>query len=307
MSDQELVCGNPECGKEVDEPFKILKGKVACSARCAGHILAGIAQQARLSGEKKESKGKTRQQLRNKMLRENAQLLEGWNIAKPKEDPTPPPFHIAPEDTVVPTKVPGWGQVAFNRNIYKAMEVTILVKVSDDMMVRVFGFMKDVYAYTDPKMGGILLRPNMGSVKRTFDDFPKAIEVAKRPFAKRVPKEERLGEDKPEKAVARVVTKRDTDWAAYANPCQSSSSQRFFFVESMKQGGTGKEIVARADEMAAKAGAWKKGAIIQGIGANRSNMKYMAKWLVGKWVQKGIRGKIEEVGDNVWKVELPKP
>lgn len=276
-------CSNHECAVEFVNAYAFIEDKEVCSPRCYGGFLAGI--QFPFEEKRKPEKGEVGSPVSTAVI-----------------------FTPAPEDKVVPSKTrPQSSRIKFERNIYKAEEIVILVKVGPDMPVRVLGTMRDVYAYTDK--GGLLLRPNMGGVQSTFADIPKAIAIAATPFRRRHKQgqEEAQAEEKKQEKVKRIFAQKNApvEGASYGNPSQDNRSRRFFFIESMLMGGTSVEIVERADLLAHKSGIYRRGEITRSIPSNPANVRAQYERVKKIWHKQGVIGKVIE-RDNYFRVEIVK-
>lgn len=278
-------CGG--CGTGIEKPYEEVGDLLACSARCVGIILA----------EKQVGKVEKPKSL---------QVVPQTQVAGVV------PFELADADKLTKsTKHPGWGRVKFERNVFIAEEVTILVRVAEDSEWRVFGNMKKTYAYTDPRLG-LLLRTSTGSVRRTFNDIPRAVKIAKTNFKRRHKegreemKVERQEREHEKRMHELKVASKQVEGASYGNVAQDNKSKRFFLLEGMLKGGTPKEMVERADSLAAKAGAYSRGEIKRTIPDNPANIRSRFGELVKKWSQSGIKGKVVEK-DGIWRVEVVKP
>ncbi len=282
-------CSAQECEVEFTKPYGIVGDREFCSPRCLGRIL----------GQDFDFSEKTAA---------DSKLKVGvLGVTRPVA--TAVPFVPQPQDQIIaPKKNPSLNRLKLNRNIYKGQEVILLVKVTEDMPLRMLGVMRDVYIYTDKSMG-LLLRPNMGGVKPSFGDVPKAIAIAARPFRSR--HKQGLIEEKQEQAkfekTKRIFALKNApvQGASYGNPSTDNRSKRFFFIESMLLGGNAKEIVERADLMAHKSGIFKRGDITRSIPSNPANVRAQYERVKGIWSKQGIIGKVVEK-DNVWRVELVK-
>ncbi len=296
MSDKKATLKCDMCGEKTSKPFRTLKGKVACKPECAGFILAELAR----STPRKSPKDKTQKQIRGQMLRDNKAL--GVNFIPVV--PTPVPFLLSDLDKIRPTTEAGWGQVEFERNIFHVHEITLLVKVDSERAPRVFGHMINVMAYTDPELG-LLLRPNVGGVKATMADFPKAISIAKRAPDKRHEVEEvPAPKYKKEPIAPKELT--PVEGASFGNMCQDPSSKRYWLVESMAKGGTPKEIVKRAAKLSVEAGYFEnEDAYLQSMPSNPMAISKMFTWWKDKLNKAGIRHRILEV-EGQWNVDLVK-
>ncbi len=288
MADTGYICEG--CDLPKTERFESMVDHEVCSARCAGRIIAG-------------KKPKTKKHIKHrkypvKLSRENAALsVEGTDVLTRVVPPNPKPvgFVMNAQDTSKGIEGPGWGVIPFERNVYSAIEITVLVKVHADGQWRVFGNMRNVLAYTDPRLG-LLLRPNMSGVSETFDDFPEAARVARvRPANRHKgitdPKEEvkavRVKAPKPVRAPVVV------EGATYGNVCADPGSKRFWLVESMLKGGDSKEIVKRAGKLAKEAGIFEE-TDFSSMASNPSSIRDMYGWLKQKWNQKGVKGRVTE-------------
>jgi hypothetical protein len=271
-----------------DTPIRAIGGKLVCSPSCAGFILTRKTEEivARI------------QERKTKPLKRGIVPIS----------PDPVPITLPAGMTTKPSKTAGWGRVQIHRNVWHIDEITILMKVHPDSEVQVFGYMRNVEAYSDPKFG-LLLRPNEGGVKETFDDFPRAISAAKKsPYRRRHPEVKTQGDHKadvpstkptPVRPERKVVAE-----ASYGNLQEDPTSKRFWLIESMTRGGTAKEIVKRAAGLAVKNGYFEsEDDFLDKMPSNYMAIKKMFDWWKVKLNQARIAHRMLEA-EGSWIVEL---
>ncbi len=274
-----------------EKPFKNAVG-IFCSSSCAGFAI--VQKSIEISQQSKTDKSSDKK---------NRRTPRGLVPILPEPTPFIPPAGLK----VKPTKVPGMGRVEVIRNVYHIDEVTVLIKVTEETNTQMFGSMRNVVAYTDPKLG-LLLRPNVGGVKETFADFPKAIITAKKSVYRRKHKDEvrsdagsvGLGESSSKVRPERKVIAE----ASFGNLQEDPTSKRFWLIESMIQGGTAKEIIKRAANLSVKNGYFDtEDDYMDKMPSNYMAIKKMFDWWKVKLNQARIHHRIVEV-DNKFNVEI---
>jgi hypothetical protein len=218
--------------------------------------------------------------------------------------PEPVPLKLPPGTQVKPTKVPGWGRVQVYRNLYHVDEITILMKVHAESDIQVFGYMRNVEAYTDPKLG-LLLRPNAGGVKETFKEIRRALAIAKKsPYARRHKDEKSKSKEQRIEVESLPPQRKVIAEASYGNLQEDPTSKRFWLIESMTRGGTAREIVKRAATLAVKAGYFEtEDDYLDKMPANYMAIKKMFDWWKDKLNHARIAHRMLEL-EGSWTVEL---